>query len=189
MSGKTLSEPEPDILRCFSARGDLRTIFPVVAQLPNKIERPGDDDGVVRSGSIKCVFECRFRLRNDREMRGVVRRDLRKLGYGNRSRRPRLRENHLGRMRKKNASNFVHGLVAQRAKHQPDLSATEVLLQECSKLSRRRGIVRAIQIYIRLGLNPFETPGPNRFGDPLRDRLVRNRDTRASVGIVRLLQH
>src|SRR6266849_9336816 len=35
---------ESDILRCFSARRDLRALLPLMAKLPNQIERPGDED-------------------------------------------------------------------------------------------------------------------------------------------------
>ena len=75
-SGKTLSEPEPDILRCFSTRGDLRATFPIVAQLPDKVERPGHNHGVLRSGPLKRILQRSFRLRNNREVRGVVRRNF-----------------------------------------------------------------------------------------------------------------
>jgi hypothetical protein len=107
-------------------RGDLRAIFPGVAQWPDEIKRPGDDDGVIRSGPVESVFECRFWLGNDREMRGVMRRDFRELGDGNGSRSARLRENNLCRVRKKNARNFVDRFVAQRAKDQPNFAASSL---------------------------------------------------------------
>src|SRR5580700_10892907 len=75
--------PERHILRCFSTRGDLRAVFPVVAHLADEVERPGDNYGVVPSSPVESLFECRFGLRNNREVSGVVRRDFGKPGGGN----------------------------------------------------------------------------------------------------------
>ena len=41
-------------------RGDLRAIFPVVAQLTDQVKRPGDNDGVVRGGSVERIFQSRL---------------------------------------------------------------------------------------------------------------------------------
>src|SRR5437016_12280055 len=39
---------ESDILRRFSAGGDLRALLPILAKVPDKIERAGDEDSVLR---------------------------------------------------------------------------------------------------------------------------------------------
>jgi len=43
-------QPESDILRRFSAGGDLRALLPVVAKLSHKIQRAGDKHGVFGTG-------------------------------------------------------------------------------------------------------------------------------------------
>jgi len=68
--------PEPDILRCFSVRGDLHAIFPVAAHLADQVERACDDDSVGRAGPVQRVFERGFRFGNDRKMRSMMRRLL-----------------------------------------------------------------------------------------------------------------
>src|ERR1700687_2310385 len=107
-------------------RADLRAVFPVVAQLADEVERPGDNNGVVRRGSVESMFECGFWLRKDREGRGGVRRGFGKPDDGNGARGTRLREDHFGGQRKKNTCNFVDGFVAQRSKDQPSLAASKV---------------------------------------------------------------
>src|SRR5271163_227831 len=155
-------------------RGDLRAIFPVVAQLADEVKRPSNNDGIVRSSPVERIFESGFRLLDDRKVRGVVRGDFRKLRAGNGARGARLRENHFGGRRKKNTGNFIDGFVAQRAEHQPNFAAGKVLFQESGQLSRSGRVVRAIKVNVRLRLQLFETPGPNGFADSPRNRVIRN---------------
>ena len=84
-------------------------------QLPDEVERSGDKNDVVRRGAVQCVFKRRFRFRDNHKMHGVVSCDFGKLRDGDGARGARLREDHLGGMRKKNTGNFVNGLVAQCA--------------------------------------------------------------------------
>ena len=37
---------EADILRCFSARRDLRALFPILAKLPDQVQGASDENGV-----------------------------------------------------------------------------------------------------------------------------------------------
>src|SRR5580700_8285117 len=142
--------PERHILRCFSMRGDLRAVFPVVAQLADKVERPGDNYGVVRRGPVEGMFESRFWLGHDREASGVVRCDFGKPGNGNGARGTRLREDYLGGKRKKNSCHFVDGFVAQRSKDQPNFAASKILLQESGEFSGGGRVVRAVEVHVRV---------------------------------------
>src|SRR5580704_13240985 len=155
-------------------RGDLRAVFPVMAQLPDKVERSGGNDGVVRSGSVERIFECGFWIRDDGEMRGMMRRDFRKLGDGNGARGTWLCEDHFGSVRKENAGNFVDSFVAQRPKNQPDFATRKVLFQESREFSCGRGIVRAVEVQVRPRLELFQPPRPDCFRDSLNNRAVRN---------------
>ena len=143
---------------------------------------------------IQRVFEGKFRFGDNREMRGVVRSDFRKLCHRNGARGARLRENHLGRMRKKNACDFVDSLVAQSAKNQPDLAAREILVQERGKFSSRGRIVRAVEVHIRIRLQFFESARPDGLRDSLCNRLIRDaiatalQIPRGSCGVQAVLQ-
>src|SRR5580692_10642782 len=155
-------------------RGDLRAVFPVVAQLADEVERPSDNYGVLRSGPVEGMFESRFWLRNDREVSGVVRRDFGKPSDGNGARGTRLREDYFGGKRKKNTGHFVDGFVAQRSKDQPNFAASKVLFQESGEFSGSGRVMRTVEVHVRVGLEFFETSGPNGLRDSLRDRVVRN---------------
>src|SRR5580692_6569787 len=155
-------------------RGDLRAVFPVVAQLADEVERPSDNYGVLRSGPVEGLFESRFRLRNDREASGVVRRDFGKPVDGNGARGTRLREDYFGGKGKKNTRHFVDGFVAQRSEDQPNFAASKVLFQESGEFSGSRRVVSAVEVHVRVRLELFQTSGPNGFRDALRDRVVTN---------------
>src|SRR5882724_9590024 len=47
---KSQSNTEGDILRVFSARGDLSAVLPIVANLADEIERAGDENSVLGGG-------------------------------------------------------------------------------------------------------------------------------------------
>src|SRR6266850_5645589 len=68
----TPANPEGDILRFFSARGDLSAVLPVVAKLSDEIERAGNENGVLGGGLGERVVNCFFGVGNDGEMGRVV---------------------------------------------------------------------------------------------------------------------
>jgi len=70
---------EADILRCFSARRDLCALFPIMAELPDQIERAGDENGVLGRCFGKKVVECLLGFGDNRAVTGMVRRDLAEL--------------------------------------------------------------------------------------------------------------
>src|SRR5260370_15358160 len=61
-----------DILRFFSARGDLRAVLPIVAELANQVERAGDENSVFRRGFGKSVFEGTLGVVNHGKPRGMM---------------------------------------------------------------------------------------------------------------------
>src|SRR5260370_9653311 len=60
------------ILRFFSARGDLRAVFPIVAELADQGEPAGDENGGLGRGFGGSVFESAFGLRAYGKARGVM---------------------------------------------------------------------------------------------------------------------
>ena len=71
--------PEGDILRFFSARGDLRAVLPIVAKLADQIERAGDENGVLRRSLCKGVLESAFGVGDHGKMGGMMACDFREL--------------------------------------------------------------------------------------------------------------
>src|SRR5271165_3768263 len=53
---------ERAILRFFSLNREMCSKFPVIAQLPDEVERPCDNHGIVRSGPVQRVLQRGFRL-------------------------------------------------------------------------------------------------------------------------------
>ena len=64
--------PESDILRFFLARGDLRALLPIMAELADQIERAGDENGVFGRGFRESVFESALGIGEHGKTRGMM---------------------------------------------------------------------------------------------------------------------
>src|SRR5258707_14528978 len=65
-------KPEGDILRFFLARGDLRALLPIVAELVDQIERAGDEKCVFGRGVRESVFERALSIGEHAKTRGMM---------------------------------------------------------------------------------------------------------------------
>src|SRR5258708_40010882 len=65
-------KPEGDILRFFLARGDLRALLPIVAELGGQIERAGDENGVFGRGFRESGFERARSIGGHGQSRGLM---------------------------------------------------------------------------------------------------------------------
>src|SRR5258708_23596914 len=74
------------ILRFFSARGDLRAVFPIVAEPADQAERAGDENGVLGRGLGDCVFGGAFGVRRFRKTRAWIGAQFSEVGWGDRAR-------------------------------------------------------------------------------------------------------
>src|SRR6266850_2089255 len=79
---KTQTNPEGDILRVFSARGDLSAVLPVMAKLAYQVERAGDENSVLGGGLREHVVESFLGVGNDGEKQRVVASDFGELRGG-----------------------------------------------------------------------------------------------------------
>src|SRR5882762_10906074 len=122
--------PEGDILRFFLARGDLRAVLPIVAELADEIERASDENGVFGGGFREGVFERALGIGEHGKMRGMMAGDFRELRGGNSARGARRREDDFRGMREEEAGDFVDGFIAKRGINSPNFAATEVLFEE-----------------------------------------------------------
>src|SRR5947199_9284405 len=61
-----------DILRFFSARGDLRATLPIVTKLTDQIERAGDENAAFGGGYGKKGFEGRLAVGDHGKTRGMM---------------------------------------------------------------------------------------------------------------------
>src|SRR5882672_3354061 len=164
---KSQSNTEGDILRVFSARGDLSAVLPIVAKLADQIERAGDKDGVLGGGLSQCVVESFFGVGNNGEMLRVVASDFGELRGGDGAGSAWRGENYFFGAREENAGDFVDGFIAKSGVDEPDPAAGEILFQEVGEFARGGRIVRAVEINVGMGLQFFETSGPDGVGDAL----------------------
>src|SRR6266481_1446195 len=148
-------KPEGDILRFFLARGDLRALLPIVAELADQIERAGDENGVFRRGLGERAFEGALGVRDYGKTRGMMAGNFRELRGGNGARNARRGEDDLCGMREKKPSYFVDGFIAKGGVDQPDFAAREVLFEEMGEFAGGAGIVRTIEVNGRVGLQFF----------------------------------
>src|SRR6266550_1300275 len=144
-----------DILRFFLARGDLRALLPIVAELADQIERTGDENGVFRRGLGERAFEGALGVRDYGKTRGMMAGNFRKLRGGNGARNARRGEDDFCGMREKKTGYFVDGFIAKGGVDQPDFAAREVLFEEMGEFACGAGIVRTIEVNGRVGLQFF----------------------------------
>src|SRR2546430_12063552 len=108
-----------DILRFFSACGDLRAVFPIVAELANQIERASNENSVFWRGLRKSVFKGALRVGDYAKMGGVMPGDFGELRGGNGAWGARRGEDDFGDAGKEEAGDFVDGFVAKGGVEQP----------------------------------------------------------------------
>src|ERR1700730_9437511 len=110
-----LRRREADILRCFSARRDLCPLFPIVAELPDQIERPSDENGVLGGCFRQEIVERLLRIGNDGAASRMMRRDFTELRSRDGTRGARFGENNFGRMWKEHSGDLVNRFIAKRS--------------------------------------------------------------------------
>src|SRR5712691_3415251 len=147
--------------------------LPIVAKLADEIERAGDENGVLGRGFCERVFEGLLGVGDYGKTRGMMAGHIRELRGGNGARGAWRGEDNFRSVREKKASNFVDGFIAKSGVDEPDFPAGEILLEEMSEFAGGAGIVSAIKVDGRGGLQFFEAAGPDCSGDPLRDGFVR----------------
>src|ERR1700733_6855976 len=74
-----------------------------------------------------------------------------------------------GSARKKQAGDLVHCFVAHRSVNEKNAATGVIFLPKFQQFARSRGIVRAVEIKIGLGREPFQTSRPICAGDTLLD--------------------
>ena len=102
----------------------------------------------------------------------MVPRHLREQWSGNGARLARLGENYGVSAREKQAGDFVHGFIAHGAVHQENAAARVILVPEFQQFARAGGIVRAIEVDVRMGSQALEAARPLRRCDAALDGFV-----------------
>jgi hypothetical protein len=105
--------PAGDILRFFSACGDLRALLPILAELADEIERAGDENGVFWCGFRECVFEGALGVGDYGKTPGMMAGDFRELCGGDGARGARRREDDFRGAGEEQASHFIDGFIAK----------------------------------------------------------------------------
>src|SRR6266478_1310482 len=106
-------KPEVDILRFFSARGDLCALLPRLAELADQIEGAGDENGVLWRGFRESVFERALGIGDHGKTRGMMAGDFRELRGGNGARGARRGEDDFRGVGEEEAGDFVDSFVAK----------------------------------------------------------------------------
>jgi len=153
---------------------NLSAAFPILTKLADQIEGAGDEDRVLGRGFGEGVLEGAFGISDDGKMGGMVAGDFGELCGGNGARSIWRGENDFGGVGKEKAGDFVDSFVAKGGVNQPNFVDGEILLQEMGEFARRAGIVRAIEVNVRVGLQFFEAAGPNGFSHTTCDSIIRN---------------
>src|SRR5438445_2738216 len=157
-----------------SARRGVSAHLPVMAQLSDQIERPCNADDLAWRGLCQGGIECFFGVRNDFEMCRMMAGNLGELRSRDGTGRSRLGKKYFGCARKQDAGNFVDGFVAKRAENQNELSTVKIFIEKSCQFPRSRWIVGAIEINVRIGVNFFDSTGPDCGSDSLFDGSVAN---------------
>src|SRR5580658_3605941 len=96
---------------------------------------------------------------------------------GNGSWLARLGEYDGGSVREKQARDLVHCFVAHRSVNEKNAATGVIFLPKFQQFAGARGIVRAVEVQIRLGREPFQASRPICGGDTLLDAGVGYRET------------
>src|SRR5208283_2741611 len=130
-----------------------------MAQLTDEVEGASDEDGVFGSSFRECGIQGRF---------GVVDYgDVCELSGAHGARIVWLREDSFADEREKQAGDFIYGFVAHGAVNQNDSASRKMLFQKVGEFTRCAGIVRPVEINVRVRLEFFEAPGPLGFGNAM----------------------
>src|SRR6202040_2882270 len=133
----------------FSARRDLRSLFPILAELPDQIERASDKNGVLGRCSGQEIVKRLLCVGINGTVGRMVRGEFTELGSRDGARGARLGEDNFRRVWEKYTGDFIYGFVAQRAVQKKNLAACEVFFPNRRQLARRARIVRAIDVDVR----------------------------------------
>ncbi len=76
---------------------------------------------------------------------------------------------HFARARKQDSGNFVDGFVAKRAENQGELSTVKIFIEKSCQFPRSRWIVGTIEINVGIGVNFFDSAGPDCGSDSFFD--------------------
>ena len=156
------------------AVGHLYAIFPVVAKLPDKIERAGNEDGVVRSGMRQRVVQSFFGVVDYERACRMVSSDFRKLRGGDGTRVARLSEDYFCGEWKEDSSDFVDGFIAHGAENQANIFPSEILAQKCGEFPGGRRVMSAVKVNAGFGSNLLDATGPGGGGDARYDGAIGN---------------
>src|SRR5882762_1949918 len=165
---------EADILRCFSPRRDLRALFPILAKLPDQVQRASDENGVFGTRLGDKVIERLLGVGDNGTVFGQMRGNLAQLRSRDGARGARLCEHHFSGLWEEQSGDFVDGFVAQRPVKQENFAAAKVLLPEGSQLAGRARVVGAVDVDVRPRLQFFQASRPNGGRNALLDRGLRN---------------
>ena len=138
-----------------------------MAELADKIERAGDENGVIGCGFGEDAVEGLLGFGNDGKTGGVVAGDFGELRGGNGAGGARSGEDDFLGAGEEEPRDFVDGFVAESTVDEPDSAAGEILLEKGGEFSGGGGIVRAVEINVGMGLKFFEAAGPHYIGDTL----------------------
>src|SRR5260370_9959134 len=94
-------------------------------------------------------------------MRGVMAGNFWEVGGGKGTRSTGRGKDEVGRMRKKNGRHSVPGLITKSGIEEPDFAAGEIFFEEGGEFASGAGIVSAIEVDAGIGLQFFETTGPD----------------------------
>ena len=127
---KTNRYPEANILRFFSACGDLRALLPILAELPDEIERTRDKNGIRGCGMQESVVEGVFSAWYDDGTRRVVRGNFGELCRRDGSLSARFRKNYFCCARKEEARDFVDSFVPESPVEKADFAPSKIFFQK-----------------------------------------------------------
>jgi hypothetical protein len=108
-----------------------------------------------------------FGVGNHGVMRGMMTGNFCQLGGGDGAHGARRGEDDFCGVREEQAGDFVDSFVAKGSVEQPKFAILEILLEETGEFAGGAGIVRAVQINVRGGLQFFKTAGPDGVGDSI----------------------
>src|SRR5438552_11485702 len=155
--------------KTLSARRGVCAHLPVMAQLSDQIERTCNADDLAWRSLCQGGIECFFRVRNDFEMCRMMAGNLGELRSRDGTGSSRLGKKHFACARKQDSGNFVDGFVAKRAENQDELSTAKIFIEKSCQFPRSRWIVGTIEINVGIGMNFFDSAGPDCGSDSLFD--------------------
>src|SRR5271170_37844 len=166
------AQNEALILRRFLSRRDFSALEPCVAELADKVERAGDEDGVARAGVGQGLLECSFGVGDDGKVHRVVASHFSKLRGADGAWVVGLGEDDFGGEGEEQAGGFVDSFVSHGAVDEDDAAVGESFFEEAGELASGAGIVSAVKVKVRVGMQFLEAAGPTGFGNAALDVFV-----------------